>query len=48
VKESKPAIAGYDAELIRKVIMYYIKYASPSDGVEEEKLLALYHRLRRL
>ncbi len=45
MKESKPAIASADVELIRKVITYYIKYASPPNRDVEEKLLYLYHRV---
>ena len=48
IKESKPAIATADVDLIRKVITYYIKYASPPNKEVEEKLLSLYHRVGRL
>ena len=48
MKESKPAFATADVELIRKVIAYYIKYASPPNKEVEEKLLNLFHRLGRL
>ena len=48
MKESKPAIASADVELIRKVITYYIKYASPPNREIEEKLLSLYHRVGRI
>jgi|TARA_B110000495_G_C22549451_1_gene332468 hypothetical protein len=48
MKESKPAIATADVDLIRKVITYYIKYASPPNKEVEEKLLSLFHRVGRL
>lgn len=48
MKESKPAIATSDAELIRKVISYYIKHSSPPNKEVEEKLLSLFHRVGRL
>jgi hypothetical protein len=48
MKESKPAIATADVELIRKVITYYIKYASPPNKEVEERLLSLFHRVGRL
>jgi len=48
MKESKPAIASADVELIRKVIAYYLKYASPPNKEVEEKLLSLHHRVGRL
>ena len=48
MKESKPAIASADVELIRKVITYYIKKSSPPNKKLEEKLLSLYHRVGRL
>ena len=48
MKESKPAIASADVELIRKVITYYLKYASPPNKEVEEKLLSLHHRVGRL
>ena len=48
MKESKPAIATADVELIRKVISYYLKYASPPNKELEEKLLSLHHRVGRL
>jgi len=48
MKESKPAIATADVELIRKVITYYIKKSSPPNKKLEEKLLSLYHRVGRL
>ena len=48
IKESKPAIATADVDLIRKVITYYIKYASPPNKELEEKLLSLHHRVGRL
>jgi hypothetical protein len=48
IKESKPAIATADVELIRKVITYYIKYASPPNKEVEERLLSLFHRVGRL
>jgi hypothetical protein len=48
MKESKPAIATADVELIRKVITYYIKHSSPPNKEVEEKLLSLYHRVGRI
>ena len=45
---ARPIIAPEDAGLIRKVISYYIKYASPPNKEVEEKLLNLFHRLGRL
>jgi hypothetical protein len=48
MKESKPAIATSDVELIRKVITYYIKKSSPPNKEVEEKLLSLFHRVGRL
>jgi hypothetical protein len=48
IKESKPAIATADVDLIRKVITYYLKYASPPNKEVEEKLLSLHHRVGRL
>ena len=48
MKESKPAIATADVDLIRKVITYYIKYASPPNKEVEERLLSLFHRVGRL
>jgi hypothetical protein len=48
IKESKPAIATADVDLIRKVITYYIKYASPPNKEVEERLLSLFHRVGRL
>ena len=48
MKESKPAIATADVELIRKVIAYYLKYASPPNKEVEEKLLSLHHRVGRI
>jgi len=48
MKCAKPIIAMEDAGLIRKVIAYYIKYASPPNKEVEEKLLNLFHRLGRL
>lgn len=48
MRKSKPAIATTDVELIRKVISYYLKYASPSNREIEEKLLSLHHRVGRL
>ena len=48
MRKSKPAIATTDVELIRKVISYYLKYASPTDIKEQEKLLNIFHRLGRL
>ena len=48
MKEGKPVIATADAKLIGKVITYYLKYASPSDKKEQERLMNLFHRLRRL
>ncbi len=48
MKESKPAIATADVELIRKVISYYIKHSSPPNKEVEEKLLNLFHRIGRL
>ena len=47
MKESKPAIAGYDAELIRKIITFYLN-KFPVDEKEKEKLLNLFHRIGRL
>ena len=48
IKESKPAIATADVDLIRKVITYYIKYASPPNKEVKERLLSLFHRVGRL
>ena len=48
MKESKPAIATSDVELIRKVISYYLKYASLPNKEVEEKLLSLHHRVGRI
>ena len=48
IKESKPAVATADVELIRKVISYYIKHSSPPNKEVEEKLLNLFHRIGRL
>ena len=48
MKESKPAIATADVDLIKKVITYYIKYASPPNKEVEERLLSLFHRVGRL
>ena len=48
MKESKPAIATADVELIRQEISYYLKYASPPNKEVEEKLLSLHHRVGRL
>jgi len=48
MKESKPAIATADVELIRKVISYYIKHYGPPNKEVEEKLLNLFHRIGRL
>ena len=48
MKESNPAIATADVELIRKVISYYIKHSSPPNKEVEEKLLNLFHRIGRL
>ena len=48
MRESKPAFATADVELIRKVITYYLKYASPPNREVEEKLLSLHHRVGRL
>ena len=42
MKESKPAIATADVELIRKVISYYIKHSSPPNKEVEQKLLNLF------
>tara|TARA_R100000963_G_C4560866_1_gene49794 strand:- start:297 stop:461 length:165 start_codon:yes stop_codon:yes gene_type:complete len=49
IKESKPAIATADAELIRKVITFYLnKNGTALDDQEREQLLKLFHRLGRL
>jgi len=47
IRESKPAITGYDAELIRKVITFYLN-KFPVEEKEKEKLLNLFHRIGRL
>ena len=48
MKCAKPIIAIADAGLIKKVITYYLKYASPTDIKEQGKLLNIFHRLGRL
>ena len=48
-KETKPALATADAQLIRKVISFYLdKNTTNRNEKEQEHLLKVFHRLGRL